>query len=173
MNRKILAIVLLCVLGLFSIGWFLGYFAVPSQSAKAHSPETPPSPGAKGIDIALLKARWGLEFTPAEANVQPQITKEQALNNAYTSNPLLRQATSVEFQLGYLRNPAMLEATQQGDKVLSKMADSGLAWILIFEGYPSVSSGPAGSNTVHGHSNEINYVISAITGEYIQAFIYR
>jgi hypothetical protein len=174
--------IVLVVAGGIAAGWFLAYHAAPKQSVQVRPPEkqsvtaqptpyAPTPPSIKGIDVPLLKARWGLEFTPAEPNAQPHFTKEQILNKAYEFSPFLRQATSVELQLGYLRNPYMLEAARQGAKVFPQMADSGLAWILIFEGYPSVSSGPPGA--VHGHSNEINYVFSAITGEYIQAFIYR
>jgi hypothetical protein len=188
MKRKIFAIGLLALLCLFAAGWFLGYVPMHKQIVQAQpaakqtaavqaTPYVPTPPTINGIDAALLKARWGLEVTPAEPNAQPLFTKGQILNKAYEFDLLLRQATSVELQLGYLRNPYMLEAARRGEKVFPQMADSGLAWILIFEGYQSVSSGPApipgGPPTVHGRSNEINYVFSAITGEYIQAFIYR
>jgi hypothetical protein len=188
MKRKILAIGLFCLSGLFAASWFLGYLAAPKLSVLARPPEkqsvtaeptpyAPTPPSIKGIDAPLLKARWGYEFTPAEANVQPEITKEQALSKAYECRPGTRQATSVVFVLGYLRNPGMLEAAGRGEKVFPKAADPGLIWILVFEGYQSVSSGPApipgGPPTVHGRSNEINVVISAITGECIEEIIYR
>ncbi len=130
-----------------------------------------PAGSGTSIDIPLLKARWGLEFTPAQPDVQPPITKEQALNKAHESHPGTRQATSVTYGLGYLRNPAMIEAARQGDKVFPHQADAGLVWVLVFEGVRSTSSGPAGAP--RGHSNEMNVVISATTGEDFYSFTYR
>ncbi len=198
MKRKMFVLGLLGLLCLFAAGWFLGYLAMSKQSVQAQSsdkqtveaqpadkqaaaaqptPYVPTPPSIKGIDAALLKARWGLEFTPAEPSVQPKITKEQALSKAYEGRIKPGVATSVVYELGYLRNPAMIEATRQGDKVFPQMADPGLVWILVFEGVPSVSSGPAqipgGPPIVRGHSNEVNVVISATTGEYIESIIYR
>ncbi len=174
--------IVLILAGGSAAGWFLEYLAMPNQSVQAQppvkqsaaaqpTPYAPTPPSIKGIDASLLKATWGLEFTPAEANAQPQITKEQALSKAYECRPGTRQATSEVFELGYLRNPGMLQAAGQGEKVFPKIADPGLVWILVFEGYLSLSSGPAGG--VHSQSNEINIVISAITGECIEEIIYR
>ena len=182
MKRKMFAIGLLALLCLFAAGWFLGYIAVPKQIVQAQpadkqaaegqpTPYEPTPPTIKGIDVALLKARWGDEFTPAEPDVQPGITKEQALSKAYECRPGTRQATSVGFELGYLRNPGMLESAARGEKVFPKIADPGLVWILVVEGYPSVSSGPP--EAVPSQSNEINVVISAVTGECIEEIIYR
>ncbi len=174
--------IVLIIAGGIAASWFLGYLAMPNQSVQAQplvkqaaaaqpTPYAPTPPSIKGIDAALLKATWGLEFTPAEPNAQPQITKEQALSKAHECRPGTTQATSVVFELGYLRNPGMLEDAGRGEKVFPKIADPGLVWILVFEGYLSLSSGPAGG--VHSQSNEINIVISAITGECIEEIIYR
>ncbi len=166
MNKTPWVLALLTAVLLFVFGWFLSQSAL--QKAEAIQPTPTP---AQGVDANLLQKRFGRVFVPAEATVQPPVTREQALASAYQLTPGLKTATGVNYTLGYLSDPGLIRAAQRGEKVDWRMADSGLVWILSFQGIQSVSSGPP--EVKHSVSNELNVVISATTGEELYQFVYR
>lgn len=166
MNKTPWVLALLTAVLLFIFGWFLSHSAL--QKAEAIQPTPPPTPV---VDANLLQKRFGPVFVPAEATVQPPVTREQALASAYSLSPGLKNATGVTYTLGYLSDPVLIEGAQRGEKVDWRLADSGLVWILSFQGIQSVSNGPP--EVQHYVSNELNVVISATTGEELYQFVYR
>ncbi len=169
MKRIQYLIVFLILASLFAVGWVISQSG--SQQVQAVQPSVAPPRDA--IDVDLLQKRWGRVFVPADGAAQAyaKVTSEQALVTAYQNNSQLKQATTVYTSLGYLSDPGLNQAVQAGDKVNQIVADSGLVWILTFEGIQTVSSGPPGVQ--RSVSNELNVVISAVSGEKLYEFTYR
>lgn len=169
MNKRWI-VICFAIVALFGLGWLFGQSF--SQKAEAIQPGSAPTQ-IPGVDIELLQKRWGRVFVPADAATRAsvKVTSEQALQIAYSSDPDLKNATQVVSSLGHLSDPGMIQAAQNGDNVDMRVADSGLVWILSFEGIQSVSHGPPGVK--HAVSNELNVVVSAITGEELYQLVYR
>jgi hypothetical protein len=113
----------------------------------------------------------GLSFTQVnvtDSQAQGAIGKDQAITAALNDEPGLKAATSVLAMLGLLTNPNLQQAVNQGVAIDPHLANMGLVWLLTFNGIETSSSGPAGAP--HSTSNELNVVIDAKTGKFIEAF---
>ena len=113
----------------------------------------------------------GLSFTQvniADSQAQGAIDKDQAIAAALNGEPDLKAATSVSAMLGLLTNPNLQQAVNQGVAIDPHLANMGLVWLLTFNGIETSSSGPAGAP--HSTSNELNVVIDAKTGKFVEAF---
>ena len=113
----------------------------------------------------------GLSFTQVNVNdkqAQDAIWKNQAIAAALNGEPDLKAATSVSAMLGLLTNPNLQQAVNQGVAIDPHLANMGLVWLVTFYGIETSSSGPPGSP--HSTSNELNVVINAKTGNFVEAF---
>jgi len=113
----------------------------------------------------------GLSFTQVnvtDSQAQGAIGKDQAITAALNEDSGLKAATSVSAMLGLLTNPNLQQAVNQGVVIDPHLANMGLVWLLTFNGIETSSSGPAGAP--HSTSNELNVVIDAKTGKFIEAF---
>jgi len=113
----------------------------------------------------------GLSFTQVNVNdrrPQGAIGKNQAIAAALNGEPGLKAATSVSAMLGFMSNTNLQQAANQGVSVDPHLANMGLVWLVTFYGIETSSSGPSGAR--HSTSNELNVVIDAKTGIYIEAF---
>jgi hypothetical protein len=113
----------------------------------------------------------GLSFTQVnvtDRRAQGAIGKNQAIADALNGEPGLKAATSVSAMLGLLTDPNLQQAVNQGVAIDPHLANMGLVWLVTFYGIETSSSGPSGAR--HSTSNELNVVIDAKTGIYIEAF---
>jgi len=109
-----------------------------------------------------------IQVNVSDNQAQGAIGKDQAITSAMNGEPDLKAATSVSAMLGLLTNPNLQQAVNQGVAIDPHLANMGLVWLLTFNGIETSSSGPAGAP--HSTSNELNVVIDAKTGKFIEAF---
>jgi len=113
----------------------------------------------------------GLSFTQVnvtDSQAQGAIGKDQAITAALNEDSGLKAATSVSAMLGLLTNPNLQQAVNQGVAIDPHLANMGLVWLITFNGIETSSSGPPGAP--HATSNELNVVIDAKTGNFVEAF---
>jgi hypothetical protein len=113
----------------------------------------------------------GLSFTQvnvADNQAQGAIGKDQAITAALNEEPGLKAATSVSAMLGLMNNTNLQQAANQGVSVDPHLANMGLVWLVTFNGIETSSSGPSGAP--HATSNELNVVIDAKIGNFVEAF---
>lgn len=124
------------------------------------------------IDTQAIASRLGLVFVSAASSdiARAKVSKQDAIVQARGSAPV-RQATSVNTELGYLSNPTLEQMAARGEKVDPTLLSHPLVWSASFQGLELPSSGLPGST--HRFAHEYNVVIDAITGDYLMGFIYR
>jgi hypothetical protein len=113
----------------------------------------------------------GLSFTQVnvvDSQAQGAIGKNQAITAALKEEPGLKAATGVYAMLGFLNDSNLQQAANQGVPVDSHLANMGLVWLITFNGIETSSSGPPGAP--HATSNDLNVVIDAKTGNFVEAF---
>jgi len=113
----------------------------------------------------------GLSFTQVnitDSHAQGAIGKNQAITAALNEEPGLKAASSVSAMLGFMSDSDLQQAANQGVAIDPHLANMGLVWLVTFNGIETSSSGPIGAP--HSTSNELNVVIDAKTGKFVEAF---
>jgi hypothetical protein len=138
-------------------------FTAPGVSARMpqkYLAATPQNLEALGLSF--------IQVNGSDNQAQGAIGKDQAITAALHGEPDLKAATSVSAMLGLLTDPDLQQAVNQGVAIDPHLADMGLVWLLTFNGIETSSSGPAGAP--HATSNQLNVVIDAKTGNFVEAF---
>jgi hypothetical protein len=157
---------LIVIIIAIGIGFLMAHLAAfTQQGASAQVPQNYLAATPQNLEYL------GLSFTQvnvADSQAQGAIEKDQAITAALNEEPGLKAATSVSAMLGFMNNTNLQQAANQGVSVDPHLANMGLVWLVTFNGIETSSSGPGGAP--HATSNELNVVIDAKTGNFIEAF---
>ncbi len=143
-----------------------------SVSASTDSKSTDGTVQLNNAGPASIGIRYGSPSSP------PKITQQQAIQLATTwlGLPLAHQATHIHALYVLFSDDQYYSTDARGQK--NYLYENVPAWVVILEGLNLPGSG--GGRPAHGsnqntikYNHEMNVVINAQSGEYMEAFTYR
>ena len=167
-NHKVVIMIGLLIVILIALGvGFLMAHLAPFTTKGASAQLLQKNLAATPQNLEALGLRF-IQVNVSNNQAQGAIGKDQAITAALHGEPDLKAATSVSAMLGLLTNPNLQQAVNQGVAIDPHLANMGLVWLVTFNGIETSSSGPIGAP--HSTSNELNVVIDAKTGNFVEAF---
>lgn len=143
-----------------ALGLMIGGALGAARSAGANPAPAAPGPAAAGIRTSQL------------APFQGAISRDQAVQEARTPLPgVVAQATSIRTTLVSFSDDHYADVSPQTGQIVNYHFQNTPAWVVSFEGISLPSHGPHGAVTTVNH--ELNVVIDARTGQYMEMYSYQ